>query len=79
MATNIYNGAVDNGTGIALLIEQARAFVRGPRPDRSVVFLAVTAEEKGLLGIGILRDPSALSARQDGGRVQHRRHERLGA
>ena len=46
----IYNGAVDNGTGIAQLIEQARAFARGPRPDRSVVFLAVTAEEKGLLG-----------------------------
>ena len=46
----IYNGAVDNGTGIAQLIEQARAFVRDPRPDRTVVFLAVTAEEKGLLG-----------------------------
>ncbi len=46
----IYNGAVDNGTGIAQLIEQARAFVRDPRPDRSVLFLAVTAEEKGLLG-----------------------------
>ena len=46
----IYNGAVDNGTGIAALIEQARAFAQGPRPDRSVVFLAVTAEEKGLLG-----------------------------
>jgi Zn-dependent M28 family amino/carboxypeptidase len=47
---NIYNGAVDNATGIAHLIEQARAFAQGPRPDRSVVFLAVTAEEKGLLG-----------------------------
>jgi Zn-dependent M28 family amino/carboxypeptidase len=46
----IYNGAVDNATGIAMLIEQARAFAHGPRPDRSVVFLAVTAEEKGLLG-----------------------------
>jgi Zn-dependent M28 family amino/carboxypeptidase len=46
----IYNGAVDNGTGISMLIEQARAFTRDPRPDRSVVFLAVTAEEKGLLG-----------------------------
>ena len=46
----IYNGAADNGTGIAELIEQGRAFARGPRPDRSVVFLAVTAEEKGLLG-----------------------------
>jgi len=46
----IYNGALDNATGIAQLIEQARAFAREPRADRSVVFLAVTAEEKGLLG-----------------------------
>jgi Zn-dependent M28 family amino/carboxypeptidase len=46
----IYNGAVDNGTGIAQLIEQARVWAHGPRPDRSIVFLAVTAEEKGLLG-----------------------------
>ena len=46
----IYNGAVDNGTGISQLIEQARVWASGPRPDRSVVFLAVTAEEKGLLG-----------------------------
>ena len=46
----IFNGAIDNGTGIAHLIEQARAFATGPRPQRSVVFMAVTAEEKGLLG-----------------------------
>ncbi|HEX6742403.1 MAG TPA: M28 family peptidase, partial [Sphingomicrobium sp.] len=46
----IYNGAIDNGTGIAQLIEQGRAFAHGPRPERSVVFMAVTAEEKGLLG-----------------------------
>jgi Zn-dependent M28 family amino/carboxypeptidase len=46
----IYNGAIDNGSGIAHMIEQARAFATGPRPQRSVVFLAVTAEEKGLLG-----------------------------
>jgi len=46
----IYNGAVDNGTGVSELIEQARAFAHGPRPERSVVFLAVTGEEKGLLG-----------------------------
>jgi Zn-dependent M28 family amino/carboxypeptidase len=46
----IYNGALDNATGIAMLIEQARAFAREPRTDRSVVFMAVTAEEKGLLG-----------------------------
>ncbi|HEY0413726.1 MAG TPA: M28 family metallopeptidase [Allosphingosinicella sp.] len=46
----IYNGAVDNATGIASLIEIGRAFAHGPRPQRSLVFLAVTAEEKGLLG-----------------------------
>src|SRR4051812_862020 len=46
----IYNGAVDNATGIASLLELARAFAKGPRPERSILFLAVTAEEKGLLG-----------------------------
>lgn len=46
----IYNGAVDNATGIAALLELGRAFARAPRTDRSIVFLAVTAEEKGLLG-----------------------------
>ena len=46
----IYNGAVDNATGTAALIEMGRAFAHAPRPERSVVFLAVTAEEKGLLG-----------------------------
>jgi Zn-dependent M28 family amino/carboxypeptidase len=46
----IYNGAVDNATGTAALIELGRAFAHAPRPQRSVVFLNVTAEEKGLLG-----------------------------
>lgn len=46
----IYNGAVDNATGIAALIEMGRAFAKAPQPERSVLFLAVTAEEKGLLG-----------------------------
>ena len=46
----IYNGAVDNGTGTAALIELGRAFAHAPKPERSVVFLNVTAEEKGLLG-----------------------------
>jgi Zn-dependent M28 family amino/carboxypeptidase len=46
----IYNGAVDNCTGISELVEQARVFALGPRPDRSILFLAVTGEEKGLLG-----------------------------
>ncbi len=46
----IYNGAVDNGTGTAALIELGRAFAHAPKPERSVLFLNVTAEEKGLLG-----------------------------
>ncbi|KQM63157.1 MULTISPECIES: M28 family metallopeptidase [unclassified Sphingomonas] len=46
----IYNGALDNASGVAALLELARAYGTGPKPDRSVLFLAVTAEEKGLLG-----------------------------
>ncbi|HYG26653.1 MAG TPA: M28 family metallopeptidase [Caulobacteraceae bacterium] len=46
----IYNGAVDNATGTAALIELARVYAAEPRTERSVVFLAVAAEEKGLLG-----------------------------
>ncbi len=46
----IYNGAVDNAMGTAMILEIARAFAKGPKPDRSVGFLFVTAEEKGLLG-----------------------------
>jgi len=46
----IYNGAQDNALGSATLIEIAREFTTAPRPERSVLFLSVTAEEKGLLG-----------------------------
>ncbi|MEH6437153.1 M28 family metallopeptidase [Massilia sp. DD77] len=46
----IYNGAIDNATGLAAMLELARAYGKAPAPQRSVVFLAVTAEEKGLLG-----------------------------
>ncbi len=46
----IYNGAVDNGTGVAAVLELGRVYAAAPRTDRSVVFLVVTAEEKGLLG-----------------------------
>jgi len=47
----IYNGAVDNATGVAGIIEIAEAFARAEtRPRRSLVFLAVTLEESGLLG-----------------------------
>jgi Zn-dependent M28 family amino/carboxypeptidase len=47
----IYNGAKDNATGTAALLETARAFTRLAKPPRrSILFLAVTAEERGLLG-----------------------------
>ncbi len=47
----IYNGALDNATGTAALIELAEAFqALGSPPLRSILFLAVTAEEQGLLG-----------------------------
>ncbi|MGB5980228.1 MAG: M28 family metallopeptidase, partial [Cyclobacteriaceae bacterium] len=48
---SIYNGAVDNATGTAALIELAEAFTKMEDPQgRSILFLAVTAEEQGLLG-----------------------------
>lgn len=48
---SIYNGAFDNATGIAGLIELARTFKSLTKaPERTIVFLAVTAEEQGLLG-----------------------------
>jgi Zn-dependent M28 family amino/carboxypeptidase len=47
----IYHGAVDNASGVAGLLEIARAFTKAePPPRRSILFLSVTAEEKGLLG-----------------------------
>ncbi len=46
----ICNGATDNATGTAALVALAEAHTRAGRPDRSIVFLAVTAEESGLLG-----------------------------
>ena len=47
----IFNGAADNATGTAGMIELARAFTQAPElPRRSILFLAVTAEEQGLLG-----------------------------
>jgi Zn-dependent M28 family amino/carboxypeptidase len=47
----IYNGAVDNASGCGILLELARAWsLLNPRPRRSAIFLAVTAEEAGLRG-----------------------------
>ena len=47
----IFNGALDNASGVSAILEIAKAFTKLPSPPkRSVLFLAVTAEEKGLLG-----------------------------
>jgi Zn-dependent M28 family amino/carboxypeptidase len=48
---NIYNGALDNATGAAMVIEMARAVAASPvKPKRSMYFASVTAEEQGLWG-----------------------------
>ncbi|WBX94305.1 M28 family metallopeptidase [Pseudoxanthomonas mexicana] len=46
----VRHGAVDNATGVAAVIELARVFAAGPRPQRTLLFMALTAEEKGLQG-----------------------------
>ena len=46
----ICNGAIDNASGVAVLIELARRLAKGPQLDRDVYFLATTGEELGLLG-----------------------------
>ncbi len=46
----ISNGAVDNATGTAAILDIAEKFASGPKPKRSITFLAVTLEESGLLG-----------------------------
>lgn len=47
---HINNGALDNASGIAIMIETARQFTLHQQPKRSILFVAVTGEEKGLLG-----------------------------
>jgi Zn-dependent M28 family amino/carboxypeptidase len=52
---NIYNGAVDNGTGVGIVLELAHAYASSlARPPHPVLFASVTAEEKGLLGSNYL-------------------------
>ena len=46
----IFNGAIDNASGIAGMIELARMWAASPRPERSIVMIGFTAEESGLLG-----------------------------
>jgi len=46
----VRHGAIDNATGVASVLELARLVAAGPRPQRTLYFIALTAEEKGLLG-----------------------------
>jgi len=46
----VRHGAIDNATGVAAVLELARVFAAGPQPQRTLYFIALTAEEKGLLG-----------------------------
>ncbi len=57
---NIFNGALDNAAGVAVMLEVARAFAGDAvKPKRSLLFVANTAEEKGLLGAeSFANDPS---------------------
>ena len=47
---SIYNGATDNASAVAWMLEIARGFKNSPAPDRSILFISVTGEESGLLG-----------------------------
>jgi Zn-dependent M28 family amino/carboxypeptidase len=60
---SIYNGAMDNAAGVSAMLEIARAFqVSGKRPRRSILFVALTAEEKGLIGSSYFADHPGLPA-----------------
>jgi Zn-dependent M28 family amino/carboxypeptidase len=65
---NIYNGAADNGTGVAMLLEMARAWSEGVHSGlklpHSVIFASVTAEEQGLLGSEYLGQHPPIPASQ---------------
>ncbi|MBW4038016.1 MAG: M28 family peptidase [Acidobacteria bacterium] len=62
---NIYNGAADNGTGVAMILEMARAWSQTARNvPHSVIFASVTAEEQGLLGSEYLGQHPPIPAAQ---------------
>ncbi|MGB6229299.1 MAG: M28 family metallopeptidase [Litorimonas sp.] len=66
---HIYNGAVDNATGTAAIIEIGEAFVEAGAPERSTIFVAVTAEESGLLGSAFYADNPLVPLEQTVGGV----------
>ena len=56
----IYNGAVDNASGVAMMLELAEAFAAAEPPARTVLFVTLTAEESGLLGSGYYAENPAV-------------------
>jgi hypothetical protein len=58
----IYHGALDNAGGVATILAVARAFAAEPAPRRSIVFVAVTGEEKGLVGSDFFVNSGVVSA-----------------
>jgi hypothetical protein len=79
---SIYNGALDNASGIAVLLEMARVCASSPRAQRSILFLAVTGEELGLLGSDyfatyptVAREKIVADVNGDGGNVLFNTHD----
>ncbi len=68
----IYNGAIDNASGVATLLAIARAAMLSEPVKRTRVFLAVAAEEQGLLGIGVVREAPHVPGGAHRRRPQHR-------
>ena len=57
ISDSIYNGALDNAIGVSVLLELAKQFSKQPESiKRSILFLALTGEEKGLLGSSYYTD-----------------------
>ena len=75
----IYNGALDNASGVAAMLEIAHELTQvKPAPRRSMLFIAVTAEEQGLLGSMYYAVTPGLSAGEDARQHQYRRHQPVG-
>src|SRR5262249_2420279 len=75
----IFNGAHDNASGTAGLLELAKAFAKlSPAPQRSILFLAVTGGRDGAPRREVLRRESALPARTDAGKHQYGRAQPMG-
>ena len=68
----VYNGAMDNAAGVASLLDIAESLhASRPKLRRSLLFVVVTGEEKGLLGIEVFRRAPDRQARQHGRRSEH--------